>query len=56
MAGYKFQIEREEGVTTTVEFYDEDASIHTLVPIIKEFLIAAGFSEGTINQYFREVV
>jgi len=55
MTGYIFKIARNDGVTTTVELDDEDASIHTLAPIIREFLVAAGFAENTINQYFKEV-
>jgi hypothetical protein len=51
MVGYKFQLTREEGITVTVELNDQDASIHTLAPVIVEFLIAAGFVESTIKQY-----
>lgn len=49
MTGFKFQVERRDGVTVMVSNSDEDINLLALFELFREFAIAAGYSSANVD-------
>jgi hypothetical protein len=46
---YRFEMRRATGITVAVEIGDEDAAIDVIADAFEAFLLAAGFSQESVN-------
>lgn len=51
-AGYEFKVTQPDGVETVVKVPNPDLLLPDLMEHVEAFLVAAGFHQDTINEYF----